>query len=84
MAEITTLKIKKETKERLDKLKEHERETYDQIIRKLLFILNISKKNPEKAKNFMNRIDRINKSKKPYTEVYSKEGKDEEDYDDKN
>lgn len=79
MDDITTLKIKKETKQRLDKLKEHERETYDQIIRKLLFILNISKKNPEKAKNFMNKIDRAVKSKNQYTEVSSKENKEEKE-----
>ena len=70
MTDITTIKLSKETKERLDKLKEHNRETYDQILRKILFILNISRKNPEKAQNLMNRIDRIIKSKKQYTEVY--------------
>ena len=73
MVDITTIKIKKETKERLDKLREHDRETYDQILRKILLILNMSKKNPEKAQSLMNRIDRTIKGKKQYTEVYSKD-----------
>ena len=71
MKDITTIKIRKETKERLDKLKEHSRETYDEILRKILFILNISKTNPERAKNLMNRIDKTVKTKKQYTPVYS-------------
>ena len=70
MKNITTIKLHKETKERLDKLKEHDRETYDQILRKILFILNTSRKNPEKAQNLMNRIDRVIKIKKQNTKVY--------------
>jgi len=77
MAKITTIKIKKETKERLDKLKEHDRETYDQILRKILFILNTSKKNPLRAQNLMHKIDRSIKSKRQYTEVYP-EGRKED------
>ena len=39
---ITTIKLDKETKSRLDKLKEHKRETYDEILRKMLGILNVA------------------------------------------
>ena len=70
MENITTIKIHKETKERLNKLKEHNRETYDQILRKILFILNTSKKNPEKAHNLLIKIDSTIKRKNKYTEVY--------------
>ena len=58
---ITTLKLKKETKSRLDKLKEHPRETYDETIRKMLGILNITKVEPEKAKAILTRIDETKK-----------------------
>ena len=82
---ITTVKIFKQTKLRLDRLKEHERETYEQVLRKILFILNLSKKNPERAQRMFNKIDRaIKRKQKEYTEVYqdekeeSKESKQEE------
>ncbi len=54
---ITTLKLEKETKERLEKLREHKRETYDDIIRKILFVLNMVRENPEKAKAILEFID---------------------------
>lgn len=54
---ITTLKLQKETKERLDKLKEHKRESYDETLRKMLGILNITKIDPEKAKSILEKID---------------------------
>lgn len=66
----TTIKINRETKQRLDKLKEHDRETYEQILRKILFILNIIKKNPEKAQKILNRVDKGIKRKEKYIGVY--------------
>lgn len=72
---ITTIKIHKETKERLDKLRESPRETYEEILKKILFILNISRKNPERARFMMNRLDMSIKDIKEYTEVYQKERK---------
>ncbi|MEM4605628.1 MAG: hypothetical protein QW103_01145 [Candidatus Pacearchaeota archaeon] len=53
----TTLKLEKETKERLEKLREHKRETYDDIIRKILFVLNMVRESPEKAKAILEFID---------------------------
>lgn len=73
MKEITTIKIHKGTKTRLDRLKEHERETYEQVLRKILFILNLSKKNPEKAQRIFNKIDSVIKRKEKYTEVYQED-----------
>ena len=73
----TTIKLHKDTKERLDKLKENDRETYDEVLRKILFILNTSRKNPLRAQNLMNKIDRSIKSKKQYSAVYP-EGRKEE------
>lgn len=74
-SDVTTIKIHKETKERLDKLKESPRETYEEILKKILFILNTTKNDPHTARNLMNKIDISIKNNKKYTEVYRKEGK---------
>lgn len=58
MVDITTVKISTETKERLSKLKEYERETFDEVLNKVLYVLNIARKDPEKAKRFLENIDR--------------------------
>tara|TARA_Y100000034_G_C6664577_1_gene291485 strand:+ start:275 stop:496 length:222 start_codon:yes stop_codon:yes gene_type:complete len=73
MKDITTIKIHKQTKERLNRLKEHERETYEQVLRKILYILNISKKNPEKATRMFKKLDSIIKRKKGFEENQSEE-----------
>ncbi len=70
---ITTIKIEKETKQRLDKLKEYSRETYDEILKKMLFILNTIRKDPEKAEEILNKIDLTIKSREKYNEVYQKD-----------
>ncbi len=57
--EITTIKIEKKTKARLDKLKIHKKESYEEAIQKILSILNICKANPEEARRKLNEIDRI-------------------------
>lgn len=54
---ITTLKLEKETKERLEKLREHKRETYDDIIRKIMYVLNTVRDEPVKAKAILEFID---------------------------
>lgn len=59
--DITTIKLQKETKERLGKLKENRRESYDDILRKILYVLNITRDNPNKAKLTLERIDELRK-----------------------
>jgi len=54
---ITTLKLEKETKERLEKLREHKRETYDDIIRKIMYVLNTVRDEPVKARAILEFID---------------------------
>lgn len=54
---ITTLKLEKETKERLEKLREHKRETYDDIIRKIMYVLNTVRDEPIKARAILEFID---------------------------
>ncbi len=66
MKDITTIKLQKETKTRLENLKEHERETYEQVIKKILYILNQIRKNPETANKILKRIDGNIKRKERY------------------
>jgi hypothetical protein len=63
MADITTVKISTETRERLSRLKEYERETFDEVLNKVLYVLNVCRKDPEKAKRFLENIDRRIKKK---------------------
>lgn len=56
--DITTIKLEKNTKARLDHLKIHPKESYEEIIRKILGILNLCKINPMHAKSKLSEIDR--------------------------
>lgn len=58
---ITTVKLSQETKVRLERLKSHKRDSYEDILINILEILNTCRLNPEKA-----RIDLINLEKKHY------------------
>lgn len=62
--EITTIKLEKETKKRLDKLKIHKRESYDDVLQKILSILNVCRVNPLQARMKLKEIDRIKSIKK--------------------
>jgi|TARA_B100001971_G_C18171883_1_gene527633 hypothetical protein len=55
-SKITTMKVLEETKLRLERLREHKRESYDDILRKILYVLNISREDPEKARRTLERI----------------------------
>ncbi len=59
--EITTIKLHKTTKSRLDKLKSYPKESYEEILKKILEILNLYRINPEKAKNKLLIIDQDHK-----------------------
>ena len=58
---ITTIKIVKKTKERLDHLKENSNETYDEVINKALNILNICLSKPLLANKLLRDIERSRK-----------------------
>jgi len=53
---ITTIKLLEETKLRIEKLREHKRESYDDILRKILYVLNTARESPEKAKRVLEKI----------------------------
>ena len=59
LSKITTIKVDRETKHRLDKLKVHPKESYDEIIQKILFILNLCKASPEEARGRLIAIDKV-------------------------
>lgn len=56
---ITTLKLQEETKGRLNKLRENKNESYDDIIRKILYVLNVTREEPFKAKRVLERISEL-------------------------
>lgn len=58
---ITTIKLLEETKQRLEKLREHKRESYDDILRKILYVLNVVREDPERSKKVLERIDELRK-----------------------
>jgi uncharacterized protein (UPF0147 family) len=64
--DITTIKIDKKTKQRLDNLKEYERESYEEVLRKILYILNTIRRDSEIANNVLRNIDRNIKRKQRY------------------
>jgi hypothetical protein len=70
---VTTLKLEKETKERLEKLREHKRETYDDIIRKIMYVLNTVRDEPLKAKAVLEFIDE--KRKRMFETEFKKQEK---------
>lgn len=57
--DITTIKLTKETKMRLDKLRESYNESYEDIIRKILYVLNVTRDDPFKAKRILERISEL-------------------------
>jgi hypothetical protein len=71
---ITTIKLQKETKDRIEKLRESKRESYDDILRKILYVLNITRDNPIKAKGLLEKIDELRIRMKE-EEKYDKEEK---------
>ncbi len=56
---ITTIKLLEETKLRLEKLREHRAESYDAILRKILYVLNIARDSPENAKLILEKISSV-------------------------
>jgi hypothetical protein len=71
---VTTIKLDKETKVRLEKLREYKRETYDDIIKKMLYVLNLVKTEPEKAGGVLDRIDYMRDKLKQEEEDGKKDG----------
>jgi len=56
--EATTIKIYGDTKTELDKLREYKNESYDEVIKKIIFIVNKFKTEPKLSKEAMASIER--------------------------
>ena len=54
----TTIKIHGETKSQLDKLREYKNESYDEVIKKVIYIAKSSKTQPELSKEAMDSIEK--------------------------
>ena len=57
-AKITTIKLTKNTKSRLDKLRVHKRDSYDEILQRMLNILNTCRLEPNRAQAKLRNIER--------------------------
>jgi|GEM_PF-1261500 len=59
--DITTIKISRATKARIDNLRSYRRESYEEIMEKIFNVLNICRINPEQAQERLISIDRERK-----------------------
>lgn len=55
---VTTIKVYGETKSQLDKFREYKNESYDEIIKKVIFIAKTCKTEPELSKETMEAIEK--------------------------
>lgn len=56
-AEITTIKLSKKSKDRLDKFKVYSRETYEEVLLSMIDILNLCRQSPEQARQRLSQLD---------------------------
>ena len=63
--EVTTVKLYKKTKDRLEKLRMYKRESYDEILQRLLEILSLCRIDPDRARSKLIAIERQTKDKRP-------------------
>ncbi|MCK5030274.1 MAG: hypothetical protein KAR64_02295 [Thermoplasmatales archaeon] len=57
----TTIKIHKNTKADIDKFREYKNESYDEVLKKLIYIVKSIKKDPELSKETINAIEQARK-----------------------
>ena len=53
----TTIKIHKETKAEIDQFREYKNESYDEVLKKLIYIVKKIKKEPQLSKETLKAID---------------------------
>lgn len=58
---ITTVKLSDSTKKRIDHLKLYPRETYDEILQRMLDIINTARQSPERARGKLIILERQKK-----------------------
>ena len=60
----TTIKIHKDTKAEIDQFREYKNESYDEVLKKLIYIVRSIKKDPELSKETINAIEQARKRMK--------------------
>lgn len=66
---ITTIKIQNQTKERLDKLRVHKKDSYDEIVQRLLGILNVCRRDPDVAQENLIKLENLAKKNGVFLDV---------------
>jgi predicted transcriptional regulator len=56
--EATTIKIRQDTKGQLDRFREYKNESYDEVIRKVVFIAKSTENEPELSREAMEAIEK--------------------------
>lgn len=56
--QATTIKIHQNTKSQLDRFREYKNESYDELIKKMVYIVKIGKRNPELSAETINAIEK--------------------------
>ncbi len=59
--DTTTIKIHEDTKSQLDKLREYRNESYDEVIKKVIYIVKTAKTQPELSKEAIEAIENARK-----------------------
>lgn len=54
----TTIKLHEKTKTQLDKLREYKNESYDEVIKKMIYIIETCKEEPELSKEIVENIEK--------------------------
>ena len=71
-AKITTIKLSETTKARIDHLKLYPRETYEEIMSRILEILNTCRASPERARSLLFKLEKERKRNKLVPEKQNK------------
>lgn len=58
---ITTIKLKEQTKKELDTFREHKNESYDEIVRKIVYIAKNVEKNPQLSEKTVKEVEEARK-----------------------
>lgn len=61
MMESTTMKVYGNTKHQLDKFREYKNESYDEVIKKLIYIAKNARKQPELSRDAVESIEKARK-----------------------
>lgn len=73
--ETTTIKLYEDTKEQLDRFREYKNESYDEVVRKVIFIAKTCKEEPELSREAIEAIEKARERIKKGKFITEKEAK---------